>query len=85
MAKSKSVEKRIAIQKASKTKVTYEDLDSPQALDARIKRLAERIDRLETKYSLVAEGFQFGADETRGLFGLAPIALVFDAIAKKLR
>ena len=67
-AKSKSVEKREAVQ-----------IPNP------IAALEFRIEQLEAKQALVSEGFQFVADETRGLFGLAPIALVFDAIAKKLR
>ena len=68
--KSKSVEKREAVQNQSES--------------ARVASLDYRIEKLEAQQALVAEGFQFVADETRGLFGLAPIALVFDAIAKKL-
>ena len=75
MAKSKSVQKRIVAQKG-KTTSNSEDV---------LVELTSRIEKLEARQSLVAESFQFVADETRGLFGLAPIALVFDAIAKKLR
>ena len=82
MDKSKSVEKREAIQKVdnklSLTPTVIQLLDITSEL---VKRVAE----LEAKQQLISEGFQFVADETRGLFGLTPIALVFDVIAKKLR
>ncbi len=74
-AKSKSVEKREAVQRAAPTSSSKDAV-----LD-----LVARVEKLEAQQALVAEGFQFVADETRGLFGLAPIALVFDAIAKKLK
>ena len=82
-AKSKSVEKREAVQKKGVPDETGEGTESAQGDP--VPTLEARVAKLEAQQALVAEGFQFGADETRGLFGLAPIALVFGAIAKKLR
>ena len=70
-AVSKSVNKRITAQKAAK-------------VDA-IGTLTARVAVLEARQKVIIDAFQFTADECRPIYGLGGIAIIFDAVAKKLR
>jgi hypothetical protein len=59
-------------------------LSKSEALEARVTELETKLLKIEQKQRLVAEGFEFGGNELRPLFGFGAVALVFDAISKKL-
>lgn len=52
---------------------------------AEIARLSDRVAELERKQKIIIDGYEFVANEVRPLFGLSGIALIFDAISRKLR
>lgn len=49
-----------------------------------IASLRSRIEKIERKQSVIVDGFSFAANEVRPLYGFGAVALVFDAIYKKL-
>lgn len=49
-----------------------------------VESLTERIEALERKQKVTTDAYEFAANEIRPLYGFGAIALVFDAIHKKL-
>jgi hypothetical protein len=68
--------------RADNSKVTVDDTASAVELWYEIDALRAEINELR---DLVAEAFEFGANELRPLFGQSTVALVLDACAKGLR
>jgi len=75
---SKSEAKRVTAQKAEPRGFSKEQLLKSQETEARLTAL-------EAKVKVLAEAPQFIADEARPIYGLGGVALIFDAIAKKLK
>lgn len=53
-------------------------------IEAEIDSLRSRIEEIERKQQVIVDGYQFAANEVRPLYGFGAIALIFDAIYKKL-
>lgn len=68
-----------ASKKASSKKTAATDLSNA------IVALELRIAHLEKQNTIIVDGFEFAANETRPLFGFGAFAVIFDAIVKKLR
>lgn len=49
-----------------------------------IESLAARVEYLERKQKVTTDAYEFAANEIRPLYGFGPVALIFDAIHKKL-
>ena len=75
---SKSEAKRVTAQKATK-------YDPFVATESRLQDLLSRIVVLEAKQARVAESFDFLANECRPIYGMGGLALIFDAVTKRLR
>jgi len=75
---SKSEAKRVSAQKA---KPVVKTVDSTET----INQLLDRVATLEGRVKILTDGISFIADEARPVYGLGAIALIFDAIAKKLK
>ena len=54
------------------------------ALEAGLAAAIERIEALEAQNVILRDSYHFAADELRGLYGMGPLSLVYDAIFKKL-
>jgi len=80
-AASKSEARRVSAQKGTDT-----GAKAPvESTNVKLGALVARIEALEAKVKVLAEAPQFIADEARPIYGLGGIALIFDAIAKKLK
>lgn len=71
---SKSVEKRVKTQKE----------EAIGTLTARIVELEGKVVTLEAQKKAVIECFEFAANESRPVYGLGAMAVIFDAVAKRL-
>ena len=47
--------------------------------------LKSRVERLERKFELIVEGFEWAANQVRPMFGQGALALVFDGVAEGLK
>ena len=87
-SKSKSSAKRIKFQKGedlgAQGIVRDPKPDSVCCTD-RIKVLEARVYYLTAKVKILTDAPQFIADEARPVYGLGAVALIFDAIARKLK
>ena len=52
--------------------------------DAKVGALEARLDRLEARQTILVDSIQFVADQARPMYGLTPIAMIFDAVYEKL-
>jgi len=75
---SKSEAKRVAAQKAPKIVKTVDHTET-------VNQLLDRVSTLEARVKVLCDAVPFIADESRPIYGLGAIALIFDAIAKKLK
>jgi len=60
-------------------------VDPVLQLAAQVGELTLRVEKLESQNTIIVDGFEFAANETRPLFGFGAFAVIFDAIVKKLR
>ncbi len=74
----------ITEKEASSKPAEPKKLSKSAANEAKLTELEARIEKLEQKQDVVRQGFEFGGNELRPLFGFSAVALVFDAISKKL-
>jgi|14BtaG_2_1085337.scaffolds.fasta_scaffold02565_8 hypothetical protein len=55
-----------------------------KALEERVQSLTDRLEQLERKQKITTDSFEFTANELRPLYGFGAVALVFDAVHRKL-
>lgn len=63
---------------------TAEESAPKRDVEAEIDSLRSRIEEIERKQQVIIDGYQFAANEVRPLYGFGAVALIFDAIYKKL-
>ena len=51
----------------------------------KLQELEARIEKLEKNQKVIIDGYEFVANETRPLYGMGAVALIFDAIYAKLK
>ncbi|KKM77735.1 hypothetical protein LCGC14_1366910 [marine sediment metagenome] len=82
---SKSVEKRVKVQKSAKTAAKGPKTDLIGELAAEIVKLTEKVEKLEKKGQILEKSLLFVANELRPIYGLGAIALVFDEVVTRLK
>ncbi len=78
---SKSEVKRAKVQKKAAKEPKSDILGK---LAAETVELREKVEKLEKKQQILEKSFLFMANETRPIYGLGAIALVFDEVHKRL-
>lgn len=55
-----------------------------EAAELRLQEIEAKLANVEKKQQVIRDGFEFAGNELRPLYGFGAVALVFDAICKKL-
>ena len=82
---SKSVEKRVKIQKTAGKAKKAPKPDVIGELAAEIVELREKVEKLEKKGQILEKAFLFMANELRPIYGLGAIAVVLDEVVARLK
>ena len=76
--------KKVKAKASNKTPIEKSEVTVTVDLRSDITKLTERIEKLEKKQTILVDSIKFVADQARPMYGLTPIAMIFDAVYEKL-